>query len=394
MANRQDIDALLVGALYGELDVAERARLDAHLSSHPEDRAELDAMERTRAQVRRGLADMPQAEPSPSISQLLLRAAKDGAPRAVVAAEVREESAWARFVAWLVPVARHPAFATAAVVLLVAGTATALWMRDAGKVSEPTQTRPAAASAAPTHDEGGADSWRSSSGSASASGSASSAAIGAADKYKANGYRVDLAQDERQAKAAEAPKTVAKDDGAARRDRHTAAAAAAAGKNAPTDTDGMVVQPHGAGSDVSIQEALDAEDDANMYNHDATEKKGGLGAGSGSGGGATGTVGPAPSVTSNEPKPADPAHTEWAQGAHQRLIQLVADGKCPDAGRLGAEIKDKAPEYFAANIANDRRVRQCKQYIETQAKKKADKAYKSRAQHNASGDSLAEPAQN
>jgi len=187
---------------------------------------------------------------------------------------------------------------------------------------------------------------------------------------------------------------VAKDDGAARRDRHAEAAAAAAGKNAPINTDGMVVQPHGAGSDVSIQEALDAEDDANMYNRDATEKKGGLGAGSGAGGGATGTVGPAPSVANVEPKPADPALTEWAQGAHQRLIQLVADGKCPDAGRLGAEIKDKAPEYFAANIANDRRVRQCKQYIETQAKKKADKAYKSRAQHNASGDSLAEPAQN
>src|SRR5689334_21972025 len=146
MANRQDIDALLVGALYGELDAAERARLDAHLSSHPEDRAELDSIERTRAQVRRGLAEMPQAEPSPSISQLLLRAAKDGAPRAVVAAEVRdpEESLWARFVAWLVPVARHPAFATAAVVLLVAGTATALWMRDAGKVTEPTAERPRA----------------------------------------------------------------------------------------------------------------------------------------------------------------------------------------------------------------------------------------------------------
>ncbi len=39
MADRQDIDALMVGALYGELDDGERARLEAHLASHPQDRS-------------------------------------------------------------------------------------------------------------------------------------------------------------------------------------------------------------------------------------------------------------------------------------------------------------------------------------------------------------------
>ena len=42
MVDRQDIDALLVGALYGELTPAEEARLTAHLESHPADRSALE----------------------------------------------------------------------------------------------------------------------------------------------------------------------------------------------------------------------------------------------------------------------------------------------------------------------------------------------------------------
>jgi hypothetical protein len=83
-----------------------------------------------------------------------------------------------------------------------------------------------------------------------------------------------------------------------------------------------------------------------------------------------------------EPMAIDPAIEEWAKNAHKRLAKLVADGKCPEAGRLGAEIKDRAPEYYASNVANDRAIRACKSYIEGQAKKKADKNYKSRSQAN------------
>ena len=42
MLDRQDIDALLVGALYGELSSADEAALTAHLDSHPADRNALD----------------------------------------------------------------------------------------------------------------------------------------------------------------------------------------------------------------------------------------------------------------------------------------------------------------------------------------------------------------
>ena len=37
----QELDALLVGALYGELGPADEARLAAHLESHPTDRTAL-----------------------------------------------------------------------------------------------------------------------------------------------------------------------------------------------------------------------------------------------------------------------------------------------------------------------------------------------------------------
>src|SRR5438067_10959159 len=166
MADRQDIDALLVGAVYGELDAAERARLDAHLSSHPEDRAELESLEATRAQVRRSIATLPDAEPSPNISALLLKAAEGGVPAAKPAVEPQEESLWARFVAWLVPVTRHPAFAAATVLVLVAGAASAWWL-GGGKVAEPEVKSPAAASSNQSVVIGGAGS-----GSGSASGSA------------------------------------------------------------------------------------------------------------------------------------------------------------------------------------------------------------------------------
>ncbi|MBZ0231148.1 MAG: zf-HC2 domain-containing protein, partial [Deltaproteobacteria bacterium] len=82
MADRQDIDALLIGALYGELDDAERARLETHLASHPQDRSALDGLRSTRELLRE--ADLPVsmavAEPSPAITAMLLQEAARRAP--------------------------------------------------------------------------------------------------------------------------------------------------------------------------------------------------------------------------------------------------------------------------------------------------------------------------
>jgi len=47
MTDRMDIDALLIGALYGELTFADEARLTAHLESYPADRNALADLTRT-----------------------------------------------------------------------------------------------------------------------------------------------------------------------------------------------------------------------------------------------------------------------------------------------------------------------------------------------------------
>src|SRR5690242_17677146 len=81
MPDRTDIDALLIGALYGELSAAEEARLTAHLESHPADRTALSDLTRTRAAVRDSRVLAFQAEPPQAISALLLREASRRAPR-------------------------------------------------------------------------------------------------------------------------------------------------------------------------------------------------------------------------------------------------------------------------------------------------------------------------
>src|SRR4051812_40922073 len=83
MVDRTDIDALLIGALYGELTPADEARLTAHLESHPADRTALDNLTRTRAAVRDSRILTFQAEPSQAISALLLQEASRRAPRRV-----------------------------------------------------------------------------------------------------------------------------------------------------------------------------------------------------------------------------------------------------------------------------------------------------------------------
>ena len=374
MADRQDIDALIVGALYGELDDADRARLEAHLSSHPEDRAALEALERTRATVRRGIATMPEPEPNPAISTLLLREAGRLAPaagRAASAAEpAQEEGLWGRFLRWARPVAMHPAFAGAAALVLVAGTATALWVQGRGEVAEPEAPRAAerAQPSTPPADD-------------------PAPPPPALMPGTEGDYRVDLDQagEGKLADDTGGDKSAAEIAG---NERETVAKGSSRdGRGRATEDRKRKVRPEAAGYvDVSPKKdplaIKDLPDQAEKIavaeaevEDDAATSRGARVAKQGQASGGAGA--PAP-----EPKPVDPALKEWAQGAHARLVKLVADGKCPEAGRLGAEIKDKAPEYYAANVANDRAIRACKSYIEGQAKKKAEKNYKSRSQSN------------
>src|SRR5262245_8423103 len=124
MADRQEIDALLMGALYGELDAGEQARLEAHMVAHPSDRAAMAALEQTRARVRE--ARLPDLDPAPAISALLLQEAARRAPRKAPARDERPG-----VLAWLSqmfrPIVAHPALAGAMALALVGGAAGVLY---------------------------------------------------------------------------------------------------------------------------------------------------------------------------------------------------------------------------------------------------------------------------
>jgi hypothetical protein len=146
MADRTEIDALLISALYGELTPADEARLTAHLESHPADRTALADLTHTRATFRESRILTVQLEPPQSVSALLLQEAARRAPK-------REVAGW--FHRFTRSFMLHPAMAAAAMLVLVVGVAGTLYVRSGDQFSGATAPEvardipaPAAATAA------------------------------------------------------------------------------------------------------------------------------------------------------------------------------------------------------------------------------------------------------
>jgi hypothetical protein len=129
MTDRMDIDALLIGALYGELTPADEARLAAHLESHPADRTALADLTRTRAAVRESRILAVQLDPPQSVSALLLQEAARRAPRLQ-----RETSSW--FHRFARSFMAHPALAAATTCVVVGVVAGALYVRHGARLAE------------------------------------------------------------------------------------------------------------------------------------------------------------------------------------------------------------------------------------------------------------------
>jgi len=132
MVDRHDIDALLIGSLYGELSSADEARLRAHLESHPADRTALDGLTRARHAVRASRIFEVQLEPSQAVSALLLQEAARRAPRK---ARTEEREGW--FVRLRRSFLMHPAMAAAAMLVVVVGVAGTLYMRQGDHFAAP-----------------------------------------------------------------------------------------------------------------------------------------------------------------------------------------------------------------------------------------------------------------
>lgn len=157
MGDRTDIDALLIGALYGELTPADEARLAAHLESHPADRTALADLSRIRDAVRSSRVLSVQVEPPQSVTARLIQEAARRMPR------VEREPGWLYRVTRML--LAHPAIAVAAMFVIVLGVAGTMRMRRGDQFAEPaapaaTLTADTATSPATneTASQGGADS--------------------------------------------------------------------------------------------------------------------------------------------------------------------------------------------------------------------------------------------
>src|SRR3954469_485604 len=139
MVERQDIDALLISALYGELTPTEETQLAAHLEAHPTDKAALAALTSTRDHIRENRLLAVQVEPPQSVSALLMQEAARRAPKA-------EREGW--FARIAKSFMMHPAMAAAAMLVVVLGVATVVNNKKGDQFVEssaPTASEPTAA---------------------------------------------------------------------------------------------------------------------------------------------------------------------------------------------------------------------------------------------------------
>ncbi|CAN5788286.1 hypothetical protein BH11MYX2_BH11MYX2_02190 [soil metagenome] len=140
MLQRQDIDALLISALYGELTPSQESELSTHLASHPADKAALDGLTLTRDQVRSSRILAVQLEPPQSITALLIQEAARRAPKS----PAEGEGWFARFVRSFV---QHPAMAAAATLVLIVGIAAVVGRNKGNQFANESENRELTATA-------------------------------------------------------------------------------------------------------------------------------------------------------------------------------------------------------------------------------------------------------
>lgn len=365
MIEREDIDALLVGALYGELDAAEQARLDEHLVSHPADKTALDELKAVRGRVTSSRIFEVQAEPPQAISARLMQEAARRAP-----AKARTNEGWfARFVNSFVA---HPAMAAAATLVLVVGVAGTIYLKNGQKPdaaesitaqqSSPAPMGAAAGSAAVGKDEVNipteqkreelrakqesvAVALDEGEGQAKTRVATDPSATGKPHRAKGELAFADGAKKGGEAKAApakqdsyvevpsadrRAPKDLAQDKAD---DVVAQAPGAEAAPMAPASSTGMVL-----GGAAAPAPAPPPPPPA------ATEK----------------TMAPAKTVT----KESSPTELAWAKDQHARITALVKDGKCQEAAPLARAIRNRTPSYFSSYVATDRELKACMPYIQ------------------------------
>ena len=401
--DRQDIDALLIGALYGELTPAEEARLTAHLESHPADRSALDDLKSARQAVRESRIFDLQKEPPQAVSALLLQEAHRRAPRAAASSDAKE--------GWFYRLTRvflaHPAMAAAAMLVLVVGVAGTLYVKKGDSFAEQKAAAPAAPEVA-------------------APAEAPAAGRGFAETGSAAGsaYRVDLddtvidnkPQPTTTATAGESQATPQREREASDQPAGKLAAKDSFRREAAKSKQSIVVgTPRPQPKELDEPRAKASRKGGEARFDDAETASGGDRMMIGGGGGAApaGTQQAAPRPTASAPqlsppppppraaqtkaakKEAQPAPADrpaaakdsaliaWAKAEHNRAIALAGNGDCRGAARLAVGVESRAPGYYAQYMATDRALKRCQAYVAAEREADAKRATKAPASKRA-----------
>jgi len=409
MAERTDLDALLISALYGELAPADEARLAAHLESHPADRSALADLTQTREAVRASRVFAVQLEPPQSVSARLLQEAARSAPRPAR----RGDDAVGWFHRFTRVFIAHPALATATTFVLVVGVAGLLYVQRGEQIGVPAPPAAGSDGSRVNLDEAKqqpaaepqADSRAAPRGQTDAPALAVAAspapeprapvpAIKSAKKSGPSGIELRRSQS-----ADLAPKDFDDEDarapsGGAATEREAKAAVGAA-----TDKSKLAVRAAGAGAGAPPPPAQPAATSAEVSGRltatsdraSATPPKPSKLAPPPPSGAFAKSAAPA-ETESAEPRDGDTAVFAWAQKQHDRVVALVKSSNCPAAASAATEIYSRAPAYYAANVANDRAVKPCLSYITSDREREDRRLAAKRAMSNDAAESAAPAA--
>jgi hypothetical protein len=435
MVDRQDIDALLIGSLYGELSSSEEARLTAHLESHPSDRTALANLTHARSVVRESRILQVQFEPPQSVSALLMQEAARRAPKS------REEASW--FQRFMRSFMTHPAMAAAAMLVLIVGVAGTVYMRKGDQFAKQTaEDRPSSADLAPSvtptteqppaaAPEKGTTDGEFAAGSGQAAPSddyrvglqdeslkqgAKDKVVGGADadadrqraasttslegkKNKKSGDELAFETSERRDQA-----KLAKEDSNA---DNTGFDPPKVAKTPAAKTTTKPAKPSAPRLDVSTPGQAPKDFDSSIATKRLEEKKPADSvATSGAGAGPrTPVTEPKPGSTAPAPPPPPPSATvaadekqekpdpnlAWAKEQHAKVIAAVRAGKCETAANVAVGIANRANGYYTANVETDRTIKPCMQYITAQREKEAERVQRAKATQRRSVDEAPAP---
>ena len=439
MVDRQDIDALLIGSLYGELSSAEEARLAAHLESHPTDRTVLSDLSHARDVVRQSRILQVQFEPPQSISALLIQEAVRRAPKP------REEMNW--FQRFMRSVLMHPAMAAAAMLVLIIGVAGTMYLKKGDHFARDTKApelaatnsaseQPAATpplaepTAAITADAGATEQFGVGLQEGADGAGAQTAEVRAQtitqqkelDDAKvaasADRQRAEVEKKKRELQVATEMKSNLDADKNAADETLAKKEVAASRKEPPSQPAKAAEQPKAGGEAVAKtapkakpepkskgyievttpdQRPKDFESNKVAGRGDSPKQAPAVASN------RPGVAGPSPTTGAAPPAPPPPAEAEkpadakpdpmlaWAKEQHGKAI-AAAKKDCKLAASIATQIANRAPAYYAANIENDRALKSCQQYIAAEREKELERANRAKATQRRAVDEAPAPA--